>query len=175
MFPPKPAEAVAVEEPIKTKKTRRKLKDVAGKIGKSKYYYDKEGNIVDEEGKPVTEKLAGYFGKREAIAAALPKVAPKRQTSMMESKNLRTVNNEINRAIRATENIAQSHEMIQSKLPTMFDEIDGVVKTLSNENDAIIQKLIKQNQDFQDKVIETMTGVPTATKAGGAKPRKIKP
>ena len=176
MFPPMPKQKS--EEPAKEtkpKKTRRRLKDIAGRIKNSKYYYDKEGNVVDEEGKPVNEKLANTFGKREAVAKSLPKVESKKQTSLVESKNLRVINAEISKALKSTQNIAQSNEIIQSKMPVMFDAFNDVVKTLGEQNDIIVQRLIQQNQEFQDKVIESMTGVPSATKSGGAKPRKINP
>jgi hypothetical protein len=175
MFPPMPEKAPEPAKETKPKKTRRKLKDLAGKLGNSKYYYDAEGNVVDEEGKPVNEKLASYFGKREAISKALPKVEPKKQTNMIDNKSLRVINAEVSKAIRSTQNLAQSNEIIQNKMPTMFDSFNDVVKTLSDQNDIVVQRLIQQNQDFQDKVVETLTGVRSATKAGGAKPKKINP
>lgn len=175
MFPPMPEQKPEPVKETKPKKTRRKLKDLAGRIKNSKYYYDKEGNVVDEEGKPVNEKLAGYFGKREELRKEIPKVEPKKQTDMIDGKRLRVINSEIGKAIRSTQNLVQSNEIIQDKMTTMFDSFNDVVKTLGDQNDAIVQRLIQQNQEFQDKVIETLSGVPGATKAGGAKPKKINP
>jgi len=178
MFPPMPEQKAEPEKPAKEtkpKKTRRKLKDLAGRIKNSKYYYDAEGNVVDEEGKPVNEKLAGYFGKREELRKDIPKVEPKKQTDMIDEKKFNVINSEIGKAIRSTKNLVQSDEIIQDKMIIMFDSFNDVVKTLGDQNDAIVQRLIQQNQEFQDKVIETLTGVPSATKAGGAKPKKINP
>jgi hypothetical protein len=175
MFPPMPEQKPEPAKETKPKKTRRKLKDLAGRINNSKYYYDAEGNVVDEEGKPVNEKLAGYFGKREELRKDIPKVEPKKQTDMIDGKRLRVINSEIGKAIRSTQNLVQSNEIIQDKMTTMFDSFNDVVKTLGDQNDAIVQRLIQQNQEFQDKVIETLSGVPGATKAGGAKPKKINP
>jgi hypothetical protein len=175
MFPPMPEQKSEEPKEKKPKKTRRKLRELAGKIKNSKYYYDAEGNVVDEEGKPVNEKLASYFDKREELRKALPKVEPKKQTNMIDERKFRIINSEIGKAIRNTQNLFHSNEIIQDKMTTLFDSYNDVVKTLGDQNDAIIQRLIQQNQDFQDKVIETLTGVPAATKAGGAKPRKINP
>jgi hypothetical protein len=174
LFPPMPEKAPEPVKETKSKKTRRKLKELAGKLGNSKYYYDNEGNVVDEQGQPVSERLANSFGKRQAISEALPKVEPKKQTDMIDNNSLRVINSEVSKAIRGTEKLTLSHEIIQSKMPTMFDAFNDVVKTLSDQNDTIVQRLIQKNQDFQDKVVESMTGIPSPTKAGGAKPRKMK-
>ena len=164
MFPPMPApepEPVAPTEPTKEKKprkTRRKLKEVAGKLGNSKYYYDKDGNVVDEEGKPVSDRLAKTFGKREAIAEAMPKIKSKANGEeggiAGVGPHYKQMQLEIKEVFGTTNDITKKTNDIEGLLPKLFEQFSDVIKTLNDKNDEVIQKLVQQNEEFQEKVFE---------------------
>lgn len=184
IFPPMPApepEPVAPTEPTKEKKprkTRRKLKEVAGKLGNSKYYYDKDGNVVDEEGKPVSDRLAKTFGKREAIAEAMPKIKSKANGEeggiAGVGPHYKQMQLEIKEVFGTTDDITKKTNDIEGLLPKLFEQFSDVIKTLNDKNDEVIQKLVQQNEEFQEKVFEAITGVVEPTKSGGAKSTKKK-
>lgn len=47
----------------------KKKRVQAGALGNSKYYYDDNGNVVDENGKPVSKSIADAFAKDAAASA----------------------------------------------------------------------------------------------------------
>ena len=61
--PPTPADPTPVKE-AKTRKKRRKLKEVAGALGKQKFYYGPDGSIIDKDGQPAPPRIAEMLVKR---------------------------------------------------------------------------------------------------------------
>lgn len=47
----------------------KKKRVQAGALGNSKYYYDDKGNVVDENGKPVSKSIADAFARDAAVTA----------------------------------------------------------------------------------------------------------
>ena len=148
----------------KTKTRRKKLGVVVGKVGKSRFFRTPEGAVVDEDGKPVTVGLAKAFAQYEpkAKTAAAPETQPSGQPT-------RALERELRRSIQATNNIVKAQETINKKIPVVTDGVIKLVDKMSKQNEQIISSFMQQNQDFQDKVVEAMTGVKAPTRAGGAK------
>ena len=148
----------------KNKTRKKKLGVVVGKVGKSRFFRTPEGAVVDEDGKPVTVGLAKAFAQYEpkAKTAAGPETQPSGQPT-------RALERELRRSIQATNNIVKAQETINKKIPVVTDGVIKLVDKMSKQNEQIISSFMQQNQDFQDKVVEAMTGVKAPTRAGGAK------
>ena len=158
-------ETTAAPAPAKPTRTRKKkLGVVVGKVGKSRFFRTPEGAVVDEDGKPVTVGLAKAFAQYEpkAKTAAAPETQPSGQPT-------RALERELRRSIQATNNIVKAQETINKKIPVVTDGVIKLVDKMSKQNEQIISSFMQQNQDFQDKVVEAMTGVKAPTRAGGAK------
>lgn len=149
---------------IKTRK--RKLGEVVGKVGTSSFFRTPDGAIVDENGKPVSIGLAKAFAQYEPKAAAAVPAIEKKGTPV------RTAERELRVSIQKTNTIIKAQQTINKKIPTVHDHLLKIVDKMSKQNEMIINSFIQQNQDFQDKVVESMTGVKAPTRAAGAK-RKI--
>lgn len=145
---------------------KRKLGTIVGKIGTSNFFRTPEGTIVDENGKPVTLGLAKAFANYEPKMMAAP-TAPERKGAPV-----RTVERELRVSINKTNNIVKAQQLINKKIPSVHKHLLNVVDKMSKQNEMIINSFIQQNEEFQDKIIESMTGVKSPTRAGGAK-RKI--
>ena len=159
----------------KTRKRRKGLKNVAAKIGNSKYYYDAMGAIVDENGQPAPERIAKQLLAKNEMFEAVKKAMPKAPIATHSEKSMRAAASEVKKTIGSAEKLAQSHDIILKKMPEMFGQFELAVQKLTEEHNKIVQSLIKQNEDLQDKVVETLTGTKAPTKAGGAKPSKKAP
>jgi hypothetical protein len=147
----------------KTTTRKKKLGAVVGKIGTSRFFRTPEGVVVDEEGKPVNIGLAKAFAQYEPKAkAAEPAAQPSGQPT-------RGLERELKRSIQSTSNIVKAQETINKKVPVVTDGVIKLVDKMSKQNEQIIGSFMQQNQEFQDKVVEAMTGVKAPTRAGGAK------
>jgi hypothetical protein len=158
-------ETSAAPTPAKPARTRnKKLGVVVGKVGQSRFFRTPEGAVVDENGKPVTVGLAKAFAQYEpkAKTAAAPETKPSGQPSRALERDLR-------RSIQLSNNIVKAQETINKKIPVVTDGVIKLVDKMAKQNEQIIGSFIQQNQDFQDKVVEAMTGVKAPTRAGGAK------
>ena len=160
-------EETTTAAPVPAPKTRkRKLGTVVGKVGTSSFFRTPDGAIVDENGKPVSIGLAKAFAQYEPKAAAAVPAIEKKGTPV------RTAERELRVSIQKTNAIIKAQQTINKKIPTVHDHLLKIVDKMSKQNEMIINSFIQQNQDFQDKVVESMTGVKAPTRAGGAK-RKI--
>lgn len=150
--------------PKQARTRKKKLGAVVGKVGTSRFFRTPEGTVVDENGKPVSVGLAKAFSQYEpkAKAAASPEAQPSGQPT-------RALERELRRSIQTTNNIVKAQETINKKIPSVTDGIVKLVDKMSKQNEQIIGSFMQQNQEFQDKVIEAMTGVKAPTRAGGAK------
>ena len=148
-----------------TKTRKRKLGTVVGKVGTSKFFRTPDGAIVDENGKPVSLGLAKAFAQYEPTVTTA--TVPERKGAPV-----RTVERELRTSINKTNNIVKAQQLINKKIPSVHNHLLNVVDKMSKQNEMIINSFIQQNEEFQEKIIESMTGVKAPTRAGGAK-RKI--
>ena len=165
--PPPAEEAAAVVAPKRKKKNNAQI---AGVLKNTKYYYAPDGSIIDDQGKPAPDKIAAYFPpqeKREAIAAAMPK-APGIKTATKASGVPSKVIKQFNRNVSITTNLITTNQKIMESYPKLFEQMSGVVQKMTEQNETVIRTMIQNNQEFQDKVIETLTGVKAPTQAGGS-------
>jgi len=170
MFGPPPV----VEQVAKTRTTKKLKKNnaqLAGVFSDTKYFYTPDGTVVDENGVPAPEKFAKMFPpheKREAIAAAMP-VAPGKKRVVAQSSGIPSkVIKEFNKNVSITTNLISDNQKIYQAYPKLFEQMGGVVTKMTEQNEIVIRSMIENNQVFQDKVLETLTGVKAPTQAGGA-------
>jgi hypothetical protein len=170
MFGPPPV----VEHVAKTrtiKKLKKNNAQLAGVFSDTKYFYTPDGTVVDENGAPAPEKFAKMFPpheKREAIAAAMP-VAPGKKRFVAQSSGIPSkVVKEFNKNVSITTNLISDNQKIYQTYPKLFEQMGNVVTKMTEQNEIVIRSMIENNQMFQDKVLETLTGVKAPTQAGGA-------
>jgi len=165
--PPPVEEAAAVVAPKRKKKNNAQI---AGVLKNTKYYYAPDGSIIDDQGKPAPDKIAVYFPpqeKREAIAAAMPK-APGIKAATKATGVPSKVIKQFNKNISIATNLITTNQKIMESYPKLFEQMSGVVQKMTEQNETVIRSMIQNNQEFQDKVIETLTGVKAPTQAGGS-------
>jgi LAS superfamily LD-carboxypeptidase LdcB len=165
--PPPVEEAAAVVAPKRKKKNNAQI---AGVLKNTKYYYAPDGSIIDDQGKPAPDKIAVYFPpqeKREAIAAAMPK-APGIKAATKATGVPSKVIKQFNKNISIATNLITTNEKIMESYPKLFEQMSGVVQKMTEQNETVIRTMIQNNQEFQDKVIETLTGAKAPTQAGGS-------
>ena len=165
--PPPAEEAAAVVAPKRKKKNNAQI---AGVLKNTKYYYAPDGSIIDDQGKPAPDKIAAYFPpheKREAIAAAMPK-APGIKAATKATGVPSKVIKQFNKNISIATNLITTNQKIMESYPKLFEQMSGVVQKMTEQNETVIRTMIQNNQEFQDKVIETLTGVKAPTQAGGS-------
>ena len=165
---PAPAEAAAVE--VAPKRKKKNNAQIAGVLKNTKYYYAPDGSIIDDQGKPAPDKIAAYFPpqeKREAIAAAMPK-APGVKAATKATGVPSKVIKQFNRNVSIATNLITTNQKIMESYPKLFEQMSGVVQKMTEQNETVIRTMIQNNQEFQDKVIETLTGAKTPTQAGGS-------
>jgi hypothetical protein len=159
-------ETSAAPTPAKpTKARKKKLGVVVGKVGTSRFFRTPEGAVVDENGQPVSLGLAKAFSQYE------PKAKPAAQTNEPKPSGglARALERDLRRSIQLSNNIVKAQELINKRIPVMINNTTNLVDKMSKQNEQIIGSFIQQNQEFQDKVVEAMTGVKAPTRAGGAK------
>jgi len=166
---PAPVEeaAVVIAAPKKRKKNNAQI---AGVLKNTKYYYAPDGSILDDQGKPAPDKIAAYFPpqeKREAIAAAMPK-APGIKAATKATGVPSKVIKQFNRNVSIATNLITTNQKIMESYPKLFEQMSGVVQKMTEQNETVIRTMIQNNQEFQDKVIETLTGAKAPTQAGGS-------
>jgi len=160
-------EAAAVVAPKRKKKNNAQI---AGVLKNTKYYYAPDGSIIDDQGKPAPDKIAVYFPpqeKREAIAAAMPK-APGIKTTTKATGVPSKVIKQFNKNVSIATNLITTNQKIMESYPKLFEQMSGVVQKMTEQNETVIRSMIQNNQEFQDKVIETLTGAKAPTQAGGS-------
>jgi len=165
--PPPVEEAAAVVAPKRKKKNNAQI---AGVLKNTKYYYAPDGSIIDDQGKPAPDKIAVYFPpqeKREAIAAAMPK-APGIKAATKATGVPSKVIKQFNKNISIATNLITTNQKIMESYPKLFEQMSGVVQKMTEQNETVIRTMIQNNQEFQDKVIETLTGAKAPTQAGGS-------
>ena len=97
----------------KAKRTRKGLGAVIGKIGNSKFYKNKEGKIVDQDGNVLEGRLAEQLAKstgeekKEAVRQALAPAQPKTVGKDAERK----ISGELRRVVKATSNLSKTQEI----------------------------------------------------------------
>lgn len=163
---PTPTEAV--------KKQKKSLREIAGKIGNSKYYFQPDGTIIDENGKAANQKIQEIFSRREQIEKGLPRANTPPSKDNQESNK---IEKSFTQSIAAVSKVVSAQEVYNSKVSTVLDGMFNIVKTISDQNDIILRKMIQQNEEFRDKVVEQLTGVKGPSKASGAvsRPRRGPP
>ena len=165
---PAPVEAAAVE--VAPKRKKKNNAQIAGVLKNTKYYYAPDGSIIDDQGKPAPDKIAAYFPpqeKREAIAAAMPK-APGIKAATKATGVPSKVIKQFNRNVSIATNLITTNQKIMESYPKLFEQMSGVVQKMTEQNETVIRSMIQNNQEFQDKVIETLTGAKAPTQAGGS-------
>jgi len=157
--------------PVEAKvKRKRALGDLVGKIGKSTYFKKTDGTIVDDTGKPVSDRLQEAFHSNADVKTGMPK-AP---TKVGVQKN-KEFENSLQKTIVNAKRVADTSELIYNRMPAVTDQLTSVANTLYEQNQNTIRNLIRKNEEFRDAVIEQLTGVKGPTKAGGAVSRPRKP
>jgi len=165
--PPVEEAAVVIAAPKRKKKNNAQI---AGVLKNTKYYYAPDGSILDDQGKPAPDKIAAYFPpqeKREAIAAAMPK-APGIKAATKATGVPSKVIKQFNRNVSIATNLITTNQKIMESYPKLFEQMAGVVQKMTEQNETVIRTMIQNNQEFQDKVIETLTGTKAPTQAGGS-------
>lgn len=165
--PPPVEEAAAVVAPKRKKKNNAQI---AGVLKNTKYYYAPDGSIIDDQGKPAPDKIAAYFPpqeKREAIAAAMPKTPGIKAATKATGVPSKVIK-QFNRNVSIATNLITTNQKIMESYPKLFEQMSGVVQKMTEQNETVIRSMIQNNQEFQDKVIETLTGAKAPTKAGGS-------
>jgi hypothetical protein len=171
--PSLPDEPVAVKQ-AKQKKKVKGLGKVIGKIGKSKFYQNKAGDVVDQDGQVLTGRLADILTKETETkkVAVQQAVAPTPTVSQDQKNAERQIGRELSNVVKATSNLARSHEKIITTMPTAFGEVEKVITNITEQHEKVVSNLIKQNDELREKIIEALTGVKTASKSGGAVKKK---
>jgi len=161
---------------VKQVKQKRKVKGlgkVIGKIGKSNFYQTKEGNIVDQNGQILEGRLAQILAKETEVKKAAVQQAVATKPAASNQKNAeRQIDRELSGVVKATSNLAKSHEKILTTLPNAFGEVEKVIANITEQHEKVVSNLIKQNDELREKIIEAITGVKAASKSGGATKRK---
>jgi hypothetical protein len=172
--PNTPDTHVEVKE-AKAKKRRKGLGAVIGKIGNSKYYKNAEGKVVDQDGNILEGRLAAALAKstgEEKKAAVKQAIAS--PTNNADANAERKIGGELSRVVKATSNLTMTQGKMLTTIPNAFGQVEKVIANLILQHEKIVSEIIKQNDDLRDKVIETLTGVKTPTKAGGARTKPSK-
>lgn len=158
----------------KTRKRRKGLKSVAAKIGNSKYYYNPEGAIVDEQGQPAPERIAKMLLQKDETANTikqhLTKIKPQlgKTEAAITKKQQQDVNNRIEKLGQMTERVIATNNTMMGRVPVAFTEFQSVLDNFATQNNMLLDSLIKQNDEFQEKILELLSGVKSATKSSGA-------
>jgi len=178
--------APPVVEEVAKKKTRKKLKknnaQLAGIFKNSKYYYAPDGSVIDDRGLPAPAAFAKAFAKAreertDAIKEALAPVAPTETGSAARvgapSKDLQK---QIAIANKLTDKLVESHKILNELQPKIYESLNRSITKLTEQNELVIRQLMDQNVEFQEKVIEQITGQKGPTRSGGsvARPGKGK-
>jgi uncharacterized protein YcbK (DUF882 family) len=172
-LPATPADPLPVQQ-AKTRKKRRKLKEVAGALGKQKFYYGPDGTIIDKDGTPAPPKIAEMLVKKDATANAIKKslgIKPalsKTEHAIFE-KNQQQVNSKIEQLGKMTERVIATNNLVVNRSGAVFTEFQSVLDNFATQNNMILDSLIKQNEDFEEKILELLTGVKAPTKSSGEK------
>ena len=172
--PNTPDTHVEVKE-AKAKKRRKGLGAVIGKIGNSKYYKNAEGKVVDQDGNILEGRLAAALAKstgEEKKAAVKQAIAS--PTNNADANAERKIGGELSRVVKATSNLTMTQGKMLTTIPNAFGQVEKVIANLILQHEKIVSEIIKQNDELRDKVIETLTGVKTPTKAGGARTKPSK-
>lgn len=162
---------------VKEAKQKRKVKGlgkVIGNIGKSKFYKDKTGNIVDQNGNILTGRLADILSKETAVKKAAVQQAVTARPDAQQKDAERKIGGELNRVIKATSNLTKTQGKVLTTMPDIFGEVENVIANMSSQHEKVVADLIKQNDELREKTIEILTGVKGPTKAGGAKSKPSK-
>jgi hypothetical protein len=172
--PNTPDTHVEVKE-AKAKKRRKGLGAVIGKIGNSKFYKNAEGNAVDQDGNILDGRLAAALAKStgEAKKAAVQQAIAS-PTNNADANAERKISGELSRVVKATSNLTKTQGKMLTTIPNAFGQVEKVIANLVMQHEKIVSEIIKQNDDLRDKVIESLTGVKTPTKAGGARTKPSK-
>jgi hypothetical protein len=172
--PNTPDTHVEVKE-AKAKKRRKGLGAVIGKIGNSKFYNNAEGNAVDQDGNILGDRLAAALAKstgEEKKAAVQQAIAS--PTNNADANAERKISGELSRVVKTTSNLTKTQGKMLTTIPNAFSEVEKIIANLVMQHEKIVSEIIKQNDDLRDKVIESLTGVKTPTKAGGARTKPSK-
>jgi hypothetical protein len=155
----------------KVKKRTKGLKRViAAKIGNSKYYHDPlTGAIVDEQGQPAPKRIADQISKDKVSTTA--KTSSRRAQSIPELAKLkkeilglRKLNAKLKKELAGL--IKKNNQTISSTSGA-FELFQNALASYSTRNSELLDALHQQNFNFQEKVIELMTGVKSPTRSSG--------
>jgi hypothetical protein len=162
--PPTPADPPVVKQ---QKKKKKGLTNVAGALGKQKFYYGPGGTIVDKDGAPAPPFIADMLRDKDQMSERIRESVVPSSTRSQQS-NLNAVNGELNRIVSSSRALARTHDQLIKKIPQAFGQIDLAIRNIVDNHHAIVQSLVKQNEDLQDKVVEALTGAKAPTRAAGA-------
>jgi uncharacterized protein YcbK (DUF882 family) len=169
--PPTPADIPEVKQ-VKARKTRRKLKEVAGSLGKQKFYYGPDGTIIDKDGQPAPERIAQMLVKKDEVANNIKKQlgikpALSRTEQALIEKQQKEVEGKVQQLGKVTERVIATNNQMISRVPGVFTEFQNVLDNFATQNNMILDSLIKQNDEFQEKIMELLTGIKAPTKSSG--------
>jgi hypothetical protein len=178
--------APPVVEAVAIKKTRKKLKknnaQLAGVLKNTKYYFAPDGSsIVDDRGLPAPTVIANAFikdreEKRQALATAMSSIASSvtpEQTAKETESRIRT--EKFNSILSTSaDKLNASNDELNKLYPELFKNLNSVIVKISENHDMLARQLIEQNQNFQDAVIEQLTGTKGPTKAGGSSGKRAR-
>jgi hypothetical protein len=164
-------EQATASKPAKAPKkvgSRKKLGSVVAKIGNSRFFRTPDGKLLDENGTPVSPGLAKAFSKYTPQAS---EAIQKKETSGAPT---RALEREIKRSVELSSSILKAQDTFNHKIPNAFKQVNTVIEHLSQQHELTVRTLMRQQQEFEDKLIEAMTGVKAPTRAGGARSRLSK-
>jgi hypothetical protein len=164
-LPSTPAEPTEIKE-VKVKKRRKGLKKVIGRISNTKYYLDAEGKIVDKDNVVLTGKIAEELIKNSPIKNAIVKSGQTKQ-----GVPTRKIEEGIKKSVTMVSQITAEQIKINERLNVTVNKMGTMLQKMSTNQETLIGLFMAQNQEFQDKVIESMTGVKAPSRSGGAKPK----
>ena len=178
--------APPVVEAVAIKKTQQKLKknnaQLAGVLKNTKYYFAPDGSsIVDDRGLSAPAPIAKAFlkdreEKRQSIAAAMAYTtstfAPKQTVKETESKVRTEKFNNI--LVTSADKLNASNDEMNKLYPVLFKNLNSVIARISENHEILARQLVEQNQNFQDAVVEQLTGAKGPTKSGGSSGKRAK-
>jgi GH24 family phage-related lysozyme (muramidase) len=136
---------------------------IAAKIGNSKYYHDPlTGAIVDEQGQPAPKRIAEQLVQDKVSTTA--KVAPRRAQSIPEIAKLKK---EIAKLRQLNSKLIKTNKQMISGTSVAFELLQNALALSSKRNSELVDAMNQQNFNFQEKVIELLTGIKAPARSSG--------
>ena len=148
----------------KVKKRTKGLKRViAAKIGNSKYYHDPlTGAIVDEQGQPAPKRIAEQLLNDKVTTTA--KTPPRKTQSIPELAKLKK---ELAGLRKLNAKLIKIIKKNNSSTSATFELFQTALTNYATRNSELLEAMSQQTANFQEKVVELLTGVKSPTRSSG--------